>query len=268
VDLEELLDLADRALASLQQGQVTVQWEGALAVVIVAVVGGRAGRAETSDPAAVERTARAAGLFARQARAWPAPALPGPFTGVARCGEGVREATVNTAGVRVAQEYARALPAPPRGSGGDEDVVAPQVVADALAAMRSSFGVGLALGGAPPAVAEAITLVDDSTVGLARAYDAEGVPRRRVTIFEAGVFRGGVHDSSSAEPSTGHATRALTLAPRAEHLVMTPGDADLGPPGGRTAVDLSAVDAVGSERQLVPLRGGGCALVPAVRVRR
>lgn len=268
MQLDDLLAIADRGAGLLDEGQVTARWDGAgLSIVFVAVAGGRAGRAETTDAAALERTARAAGLFARQARAWPAPELPGPHTGTARCGEGVREAVANTRGTRVAQEHDAALPAPPRESGGDIRVVAPQIVAAALGAVRSAFGVGLALGGEPPQLAAAITLHDDSTVGLARAYDAEGVPRRRVALVEAGAFRGGVHDSSSAEPSTGHATRPLTLAPRADNLVIDAGDEDLGPPGPRDLIDLRDVEAVGRERLLVPLRGGGGALVPAVRMR-
>ena len=267
MELDDLLALADRAVGLLDEGQVTVRWDGRLSIVCVAVAAGRAGRAETGSAAELERTAKAARLFAAQARAWPAPELPGPHTGVARCGEGVREAVANTRGTRVAQEYAVALDGQRPESGGDDRVVAPPVVAAALGKLRTAFGVGLALGGQPPAMPEPVTLADDSTVGLPRAYDAEGVPRQRVVLVEHGVFRGGVHDSASPEPSTGHATRALTLAPRADHLVMAAGDQELGPPGRRTAVDLAEVEAVGRERVLVGLRGGGCALVPAVRVR-
>lgn len=264
MDIAEARALADEALARLGDGHVTVRWDGALTIVVVAVVDGRAGRAETDGD--LDRAVKAARLKARQARAWPAPALPQAHAGTAHLGEGAIEAYANSRGLRTAQEFTPAMPVPEQTLDGDADVAGPYAVATALSALRAAYGVGLALAGKPPPLPQAISLVDDSTVGLARAYDAEGVPRQRVTLVRDGVFVDGVHDSSSAHPSTGHATRALTLSPRADNLVMAAGKADLGP-AGRPAVNLDYVVEVGRDRTLVPMRGGGCALVPAVRVR-
>lgn len=86
-----------------------------------------------------------------------------------------------------------------------------------------------------------------------------------MTIFESGVFVEGVRDSAAGD-STGHATLALTLAPRADDLIMTPGDEDI-VNGAARLRDLTEVVGVGRERVMVPLRGGGTAYVPAVRVR-
>ncbi len=265
--IPDVLALAERGIESLDCGQVTVRWDGSLTIVVVAVVEGRAGRAEGVD--GLPHLVKVAQLRARQARAWPAPDLPEPHETVAECGAGVIEAVANTRGLRAAQSFAPALAAAAREPrAGRGDVAGPGVVAEALARLRDAFGVRLALGEQPPALAPSIDLVDDSSVGLARAFDAEGVQRRRVTLMEAGVFVGGVHDSASPAPSTGHATRALTLAPRADNLVIAPGVADLGVDGGLPAVDLAAVVEVGAEPSLVALRGGGCALVPSVRIAR
>lgn len=265
MDLAEAQALADEALEHLGEGHVTVRFHGALTVVLVAVVDGRAARIETDGD--IARAARAARLRAAQPRAWPAPELPAPHAGEPRIlGSEVVEAHANSRGLSAAQAYDLTLPDADDATRGDPDVAGPQAVAAALSALRAAYGVGLVLGGPPPRLPDALSLSDDSTVGLARAYDAEGVPRQRVALVERGRFAGGVHDSSSQRPSTGHATRALTLAPRADNLVMAPGTADLGAPG-RAAVNLDHVIEVGRERTLVALRGGGCALVPAVRVR-
>ncbi len=114
-------------------------------------------------------------------------------------------------------------------------VLGPEAVAVVLDALRSDLGVGLALGDGPfavragtPIAAPAITLVDDPAI-LPRSYDAEGVPRQRTPLIGDGVVVGGVRDSAAAArtgaPSTGHATRPLTLAPQPEHLVLATGGA-------------------------------------------
>lgn len=140
MELDELLAVAERGLAELGcDGQVTARWDGGLTIEFVAVVGGRAGRAES---------ARAAVLRARQMRAWTPPPLPTGHTGTARIGHGVREAIVNSNGVRVTQ--IRGVDPPRHDGGSDHDVAGPQAVADALSRARSGFGVGLALGGPPP----------------------------------------------------------------------------------------------------------------------
>ncbi len=61
---------------------------------------------------------------------------------------------------------------------------------------------------------EVVTLVDDGLQdgGLySGAFDGEGAPRRRVTVFERGVFRAMLHNSYTAgkagEPNTGHGVR-------------------------------------------------------------
>lgn len=88
--LAELADHAGRALSGLSDpGQVVVLWERRLAdgraidsltATVTVVHDGRAGLAVTKrlDDEHLRRVARAAGLHARQARAWPAPALPEP----------------------------------------------------------------------------------------------------------------------------------------------------------------------------------------------
>jgi predicted Zn-dependent protease len=73
--------------------------------------------------------------------------------------------------------------------------------------------------------AEAITLTDDAAATLPRTLDAEGVPRSRVGLIEAGVAAGAVADTASGT-GTGHATRPGHAEPWPDHLVLAPGDAD------------------------------------------
>jgi predicted Zn-dependent protease len=219
-----VLDIAERALALLDgEGLVSVR-DGL--ITVVAVRDGRAGRAEGDDPA---RVAKAAALRARQARAWPVRGLPPPHVGESRTGEDIHEVIVTSWGTRT-DEWRALDPPTPRGTGAvpaGPCVLAPAAVAVVLAALRPAFGVDLALGGAAPVAAPVVTLVDDARGR--RAFDAEGVPRQRVVLIERGRFASGVRDASSP-PTTGHATRPLTLAPRPDHLVLEPGDAELGPP--------------------------------------
>jgi predicted Zn-dependent protease len=210
-----VLDLAVRTLELLDgEGLVSVR-DGH--ITVVAIADGRAGRAEGDDPA---RVAKAAALRARQPRAWAVRGLPPAHTGESITGDAVHEAVVTTWGTRTYE--ARDLPAVPAGRGavpGGPCVLAHAAAAVVLAALRPAFGVDLALGAEPPAASPAVTLVDDH--GGTHAFDAEGVARQRVVLIERGRFVGGVRDASSP-PTTGHATRPLTLAPRPEHLRLEP----------------------------------------------
>ena len=62
---------------------------------------------------------------------------------------------------------------------------------------------------------DVVTLVDDGLIdrGLySGEYDGEGAPRRRVTVFNSGVFNAQLHNSYTAakagEPNTGHGVRS------------------------------------------------------------
>jgi predicted Zn-dependent protease len=83
---------------------------------------------------------------------------------------------------------------------------------------------------------EAVTLVDDGAmphgVGVPLPIDAEGQARRRVTLLEAGVARGVVHDTRSARragcAATGHAIGVSlfgTGGAEPSHLTFEPGQA-------------------------------------------
>ena len=99
-------------------------------------------------------------------------------------------------------------------------MLGPRAVAQLLEALAPVFGVELALGEPPPEASTAVTLVDDGTES--HSFDAEGTARQRTLIVDQGRFVQGVRDSA-AGGSTGHATRPLTLAPRADHLRLVPG---------------------------------------------
>jgi PmbA protein len=80
---------------------------------------------------------------------------------------------------------------------------------------------------------ENITIVDDPRAvdTLARSFDGEGVPSQSVTIVDAGVARGVVHDSYSGAlvgtGSTGHGLFAPnTFGAFAGHLRLKAGNAD------------------------------------------
>jgi predicted Zn-dependent protease len=82
--------------------------------------------------------------------------------------------------------------------------------------------------------AESVTIYDDArepgTLGI--PFDFEGVPRRRVELVEAGVFRGGVYDLRTArqagKETTGHALPSPNPeGPFPLNVFMTPGDAAL-----------------------------------------
>jgi hypothetical protein len=221
-----VLDIAERGVGLLDEGLVGVSSrEG---VVVVAVHEGRAGRAH-GPPGELERLVKTAKLKARQPRAWAVRALPPPHVGESRTGDDVVEAIATTWGTRTLESRATP-PVSPHGRHSDLQgarVLAPAAVDDLLVALRPAFGVDLALGADPPQAGPAVTLLDDASGR--RAFDAEGVPRQRVVLIEAGEFRTGVRDASSP-PTTGHASRPLTLAPLPEHLALVPGDGELGPP--------------------------------------
>ncbi len=217
-----MLELAERTLGLLEgEGLVSVR-DGH--ITVVAVHDGRAGRAEGDDP---ERVVKVAALRARQPRAWALRGLPPPHVGESVAGDEIHEAVASTWGTRTFQ--ARAAAPTPGGTGAvppDPCVLAPAAVARVLAALGPAFGVDLALGAEPPTAPSMVTLVDDHRG--THAFDAEGVPRQRVVLVERGRFAAGVRDASSP-PTTGHATRPLTLAPLPQHLALEPGDAEIVP---------------------------------------
>jgi predicted Zn-dependent protease len=217
-----VLDLAERTLELLDgEGLVAVQ-DGH--ITVVAIADGRAGRAEGDDPA---RVAKAAALRARQPRAWTVRGLPPAHVGTSESGAGVHEAVVTTWGTRTYEARDETPGAAGTGSvPAGPCVLAPAAVAVVLAALRPALGVDLALGADPPAAPPAVTLVDDHRGR--HAFDAEGVPRQRVVLIDRGRFVGGVRDAASP-PTTGHATRPLTLAPLPHHLMLVPGEAELKP---------------------------------------
>ncbi|MFQ6013333.1 MAG: TldD/PmbA family protein [Thermoplasmata archaeon] len=81
---------------------------------------------------------------------------------------------------------------------------------------------------------EGITLWDEGTrpTGLPRAFDSEGVPKRKTTLVEEGIARSVVYDSYTAgregRASTGHALTAPNpFGPLAANPFLQPGDASL-----------------------------------------
>ncbi|HEX9057793.1 MAG TPA: TldD/PmbA family protein [Ktedonobacterales bacterium] len=77
-----------------------------------------------------------------------------------------------------------------------------------------------------------VTILDDAfeSAGLPRAFDYEGVPKRRVALVDRGVASAVVYDSLSAhkegKPNTGHALPAPnTFGAFPENLMMAPGEA-------------------------------------------
>ena len=79
---------------------------------------------------------------------------------------------------------------------------------------------------------ELVSIVDDGRdpAGLPMAFDYEGVAKQRVTLLEAGVCRGVVHDAQTAArdgvTSTGHGLPAPNpYGPYPLNQVMAPGDA-------------------------------------------
>ncbi len=190
--------------------------------VVVAIRAGRCGRAEGSIED-LERLAKTACLRAGQARAWRVGALPPATVGEVDRGGPIREAIATTWGTRTFETREPAGNSNGSTSGWvrleDGRVLGPKAVADLLAALAPVFGVELALGEPPPRTSRAVTLIDDGADS--HSFDAEGTARQRVTIIDRGRFVRGVTDSAAGQ-STGHATRALTLAPRADHLRFVP----------------------------------------------
>lgn len=162
-------------------------------------------------------------------------------------------------------------------------VLGPEAVATVLDGLRRAFGVDLALGTGPLAgrrgervAASAIDLSDSARhpATLPRSYDDEGVLRQPLALIEDGVAHRQAHDCSSAaragETSTGHATRALALAPLPDNLVLAGGSAatvaelcsamDRGvfipslerTPGGHVTLGAAAVEAGRATGALAP----------------
>ena len=251
--LEELKEVAERAIAYAQgEAQATAVWErGATTVEITCVIDGRAAavRAGGTSDDELRRAARAAALHARRPRAWPSAGLPDPVAvdpGEAEeqlAGEPVLFAVASTRGVRSAWNRTRGpFPAPApalqprdatpvRAPAGELPVVlGPEAVGTVLDHLRPAFGVELDLASGPlhgrlgtRVAGELVTLTTP-----AGGFDAEGLPRRAVTLIDSGVAAGRVHDTASAAragtSSTGHATRAAALAPLPEDLVLAIGD--------------------------------------------
>ncbi|MEA2168421.1 MAG: hypothetical protein QOF76_1721 [Solirubrobacteraceae bacterium] len=109
-------------------------------------------------------------------------------------------------------------------------VLGPDALAHLLLAVRSTFGVDLALD--PSRVGERIAApgVDIADAPALSTFDAEGTERQRVALVEDGILRRGVHDAASAAQagthSTGHSTLALTLAPQANGLTVEGGTSE------------------------------------------
>ncbi len=77
-----------------------------------------------------------------------------------------------------------------------------------------------------------ISITDDGRdpAGLPAGFDAEGVPKQRISLLDAGVCRSVVHDAATAAkagiPSTGHGLPAPnTWGPFPTNMVMAAGDA-------------------------------------------
>jgi PmbA protein len=74
-----------------------------------------------------------------------------------------------------------------------------------------------------------LTIVDDGLIArglFSGRHDGEGAPRRKVTLFEEGVFKSSLHNSytagKSGEPNTGHGGRTGGIDPT--NLVVKLGD--------------------------------------------
>jgi predicted Zn-dependent protease len=81
-----------------------------------------------------------------------------------------------------------------------------------------------------------VTMVDDASdpAGIPVPFDAEGQPKQRVTIVDAGVCRGPVYDSYTAgrqagAASTGHAIESVTerMGPLPMNLFLLPGTSNV-----------------------------------------
>ncbi len=79
-----------------------------------------------------------------------------------------------------------------------------------------------------------VTIVDDGRdpAGLPEGFDAEGVPKERLTLLDAGVCRDLAHDAQTAarvgRRSTGHGLPAPNpYGPFPTNMLMAPGDASL-----------------------------------------
>lgn len=217
-----LLEVAERALAFVDHGLVSVSGN---AVVVVALRDGRAGRAEGTgtEEEDLQRLCKAAWLRAGQARAWAVRGLPSATVDEVDRGGSVREAVATTWGTRT---YESREPTETRNMSGsrrvrldDGRVLGPRAAAELLKALAPVYGVELALGEPPPEASPAVTLIDDHAG--THSFDAEGVPRQPILVVQRGHFVQGVRDSQAGE-TTGHATRPLTLAPLASHLRLEP----------------------------------------------
>ncbi len=209
---------------------VELTWEAGVARTAVAATTGLAVAEERSHALA---RLRAAGGDGHAVTVTVAGVVVGPDEVAAAAAE----ALALTGRGDGAGPFAPRVPARPAEPGaGTVVVLGPEAVGAVLDQVRGAFGVDLALGGGPLAgrhgravAAGGVTLADDAGHHgtLPRAYDAEGVPRRAVTLIDRGAAVGQVHDSASAGAgSTGHATRPLTLAPHPDHLVLAGGAAE------------------------------------------
>lgn len=86
-----------------------------------------------------------------------------------------------------------------------------------------------------PVTGESVTIHDDASmpagIGVPQPFDAEGQPKKRVPLIEAGVARGVVHDRASARRAgcapTGHSESGAmsSVGGVAGHLHFAPGEA-------------------------------------------
>lgn len=112
---------------------------------------------------------------------------------------------------------------------GRYDVVLEEYAVADLLGLLGSFAFGRCSGPVLPVVGENITVWDDGLApeGLCSPFDAEGTPKRRVTLIENGHIKGVVHDCRSAlkdgAESTGHAPWGEGENPGPRHMLMATG---------------------------------------------
>ncbi|MBI0583183.1 MAG: TldD/PmbA family protein [Methanomassiliicoccus sp.] len=139
-----------------------------------------------------------------------------------------------------AGRFARLAADPVKGTPGTRDaILGPMVMASLMnevgrmaSAFRIDTGMTFLAGREGERIASpAFSLYDDPTLADtfgSTAFDAEGLPARRNTIIEDGVFRSFLHNSTTAgKYGVGSTANAGIIAPRPFNLVASPGSGDL-----------------------------------------